>query len=939
MSVMKEHYEMADGFKGPEGPENTGRGGGGGGEEEKNGSEEMGMYEVVSPIESPTLSDPKEPKVVARRASQKSKSSLQSSRDRSSLIAYQDDAVESEGVMGGAGESEGAEGGAGKVVGMVQLAPAPDPQRWTKPRVRERREDSSGGDSSRHGSEESDKDAVWETTEAQEAREHQMEDEDFYSIPPDAVDTPDPDTPSEAPATVVEAQVLEGALEQAGYETWRTFSPTDKEDKSISDQLQEVAAAAEAEGSTLPDVMEDGRQSNSSLVRECLAEFDYLCSKSPLVMVDVDQMQMAGGEGGDRGGKEEEGGDRGGKEEERGESPTHTYENQEMIAQREGERERDGETSTAPQTAEIGGDDPEKPESAVNSQENEDLSQYDLQTVRHPPIVTDSRGYCEVEVNPGNDDNDLINYDLQTVSHPPVPTSTEGYSYCDVGGLRTSSKWQPTGKDPPPSAAAPASSSGSQPPLGSSDPLGYSEIDVLTTPTQTSPPRPSPGDNRPPAPVPRPRRRDESTAHNSSKVSNNTPLPSNDTPTVAPPDNRNGVRKSQEAKDTLPEPKLEEDVDADFSDDDALYARVIDIKSRKEATRKEAALKKPSPKAKRKKKPGEGKASPKNSPKIKRKARAPPSRRPPPPPPPVALGKLPTAPLPQTPEGPSTPSSAPPLAPEQKGSPRSEREHRFEQSLPPLPARLPGSPAHRANIAGKVTDLMASLGGSVIPSLPGAGSPKLPGRKGPLPPSPLQSDPPSPSQRRRIFNRGKSQSVRNRKSEHTTLCSPLAEDVGRVVDKRGEQSPKLKWKPKFRFRRGSGPSASSENGATGGEEGGAGGGGGGGGDGGGVGEVSGNSVRRRRNREDKLPDVPDLVKSRSLPSPSRQVGLGKDMHVHMPVYDGEEEEDDLYSVVSKPQKPQPKKEEVNPDTVHVHSTCIFHTLLFTCMQLHTLHTM
>lgn len=811
MSIVEEHYEMNAKYRG---------------EENVRGNDatpdKMGIYEIVNPqehthrplsvtrsapSESPTCREQLKPKLLARRSSRKSSESPQLSTDQSS---HHNDLTEDD--------------ASGKVVGVVKLAPAPAPRRWKK---------TEGGTYSINGHVDE---------EFNEEQGLVMEDEDFYCIPPDA-GTPEPSSPHEELATNTEMKPLNGT---SGNETGDRAGEEGMDDLS-EDRLPESVLTADSEETLQTYAVDDGRASSSSLVRECLAELDFFQSKGPHhVMVNIDQMKE------------------GEAEDENDEDPTHTYENQEIVSQREGERRTSGVGGSLEKSVGVGLDKSE-----------EDLSKYDMQTVRRPDLVPDARGYCQVEMNEGQalslvDEvmvrlesnqhmeesapplNDLTNYDLQTVTHPPVITNAHGYSYCDVGfrnpmssGSASNDAMQNGVKT---SNMAPATTCGLT--------AGYSEIDIIS-PTKVASQQPGIRNNHHLVEIlPKPVR---------NKVELN-------------PSNGDTVDRALVLPDA-PKPALEEDGNADLFDNDGLYARVLDIKAKKEEDRKADAGPKSSPKPKRKKQlSGDGKGSPKSSPKVRRKPHGRPQRRPPPPPP--VPGNPPRTPLPLASEGPSTPPSTSFL---EKWSPPLEKEHRFEQTLPPLPSCQPGSPSHHAHAANPVDDIASAL----TSSLSQAVSPKLPGRKGPLPPSALQGDPPSPSQRWGIFNRVKSNSLRTHKLEghNSQPSSPLADEVGRM-DRKGEQSPKLKW---FRFRRGSGNTASIESPGTAEE-----------------GSESG-STRRRRKGEDKLPEVPDAAKTMSLPSSARQLGAPSGVHLHPYPYEGEEEEeDDLYSVVDKPENAQPQ---------------------------------
>lgn len=819
---------------------------------------ELGIYEVVdaqddgkltsrphrplsatksAPGDSPTTKEVQKPKIIARKAAHKDPEALQMSRDRSAMSTYREEDDESP----------------SKVVGEVELAPAPAPRRW-------RRVPKSDNGASLHSM-----NGHGETCTV----EGELEDEDLYCIPPDAGGPEVSD--------IVERKPLESAL--------GAFKSETVPDEGVADDLLPESVVSGNLDVEQPCTVEDGRASSSSMVRECLAELDNLQSKSARhVMVNIDMMR-----------EREKDNDEENKEEKR-----HSYINQEIMEQ----REQDDETNEDKQRLYINqeivepreqNDEEEEDKQHLymnqkilelrdgdreDSKDEERMVAEDLPKTAVDPdvevghieeapqslsLVDEVMGHFSqriVESTP-NDlpvesaPDDLTNYDLQTVSHPPVITNEQGYSYCDIRrdvNSTTVNGAASSNTVPNHSQASNTVSTG-----GLTD--GYSEIDVLS-PTEFASKKVA--DTRhSPRVSPKPLRRQVG-------------LESNDR------DSSSGSIANPPSDVPCPTSTSHDMLDED------LYARVLDVD---EVERKVNVASKMSPKPRRKKQlPGNGKGSPKGSPKGARKSL---KRRPPPPPPKPATETPPNgSPYSPASEGASlTPPSA------QRDSPSSEWEKRFEQSLPPLPPRQSGSPSHRTcPTANPVDDIAAMLNKSLASfPPPQAESPKLPGRKEPLPPSPLQADPPSPSQRLKLFSRGKSGSMKSKKSEQQSLpSSPLTDEVSRT-DRKGEQSGKLGWKQKFRFRRGSAcvvnggsampPSEGSIDSVT-------------------TTESSDVGTRRRRNREDKLPDVPDSAKSLSLPSPSHR-GPSSGVHVHPYEGDEEEEEDDLYSVV-KPEKTPPK---------------------------------
>ena len=847
--IVLEHYEMSAGFRGGRQQSNIRQGA------------EMGIYEVVSPQDegllaptvdhshrplSSTRSAPLEtkprrekPKVVARLTSQKSVESL--SHEHGS-VEHRENLEEKENCSV-----------TGKVVSSVKPTPAPKSWKATQP---------------------SEEDVT--SYDAVSEEQGGSEEEGLYCIPPETSTTPDPSPslPLEEVATAVEVAALESAppLISSGWGTESEREATE----SLDDRLQK------------PDTVEDGRASSSSLVRDCFAELAKLHCNSPThVLINVDKMRdrekMDEGENESTNGREEEE-----EEEEEEKTRRHSYENQEIVLQQTKEREavaEERETEPPVVTTESAGE------------TSEDLSQYDMQTVRKR-VVPDAQGYCDVELNKTRDhspslvdeimsaienrsngmsteegqplqlvDDDITNYDMQTVSHPPVTTNAQGYSYCDVG-LRSPSEMTSGGSSVQASSSNSAqndSTSVAGTATGDSAesapfPPGYSEIDVLGVQSVPLSREQQSGTNRPPEPAPKPQRRPNATKTSNGAASFTYPDPA----TVE--------------GDTSEEPHVRDGRDAGLSDNDSLYAQVMDVK--KEETKSIApSPSKLSPKPKQKKQAppaGHGRRTKGNAPR----------RRPPPPPP---VGTIPgNSPLTSAPcDVLLIPQSAPSL---RKSSPLTE-------TLPPLPPTshrppLPGSPSH-LHLHPNLTD-----DGAFTASLPASSlqtaSPKLSKRKGGLPSAPSQTDPPSPVQKRGIFSRVKSSSLKSRKSDNNNSShvpvSPLTDEGAR----KGEHSPKLGWKKIF--RRGSGG-----NSATPGNE--------GEGDGNEMGVVgsSGSESRKRRSREDKLPEVPMAVKSMSLPSPARNLG-GAVSGVHLHPYNGEEEEeeDDLYSVVNKPEKSQPR---------------------------------
>lgn len=780
-----------------------------------------------APDEAPPPKEMEKPKITARKVTHKPPEPLHLSRDEPAMSNEDGNA-------------------SSKVVGVVELAPAPVPRRWK----RLPKSDKTGGLHGVNGS-----GGICKVDKGEE-------EEDFYCIPPDAGGPEISD--------LVEPKPLESALGAFKYET---VPP----DEGMADDLLPESVVSGNLDVEQPGTVEDGRASTSSMVRECLAELDNLQSKgSQHVMVDVDKMRERDQD----------------EDEKNKEDKQHLYINQEIVEPRD--QNDDEENREDKQRLYINqeiDDEEDKQQLYINQEiiqpregardysEDEEgvVAEDSSKTVQDPDI---GMGDCKVEVNNTQSmslvdevmghfnqhivesaPDDLTNYDLQTVSHPPVTTNEQGYSYCDIGirsvkGSNTMQNHSQASNTAPTGILAD----------------GYSEIDVLS-PTEVVSKQVCDSPHSPRV-SPRPLRRQVGLESNDRDSSNaSIPNASSDMPLTSANHN--------------------------FSDD-GLYAQVLDVE---EVGRK---VNIPSPKPKRKQQlSGNGKGSPRGSPKGARKSYGPPRRRPPPPPPPRPIPENPPdgASHPLTPEG---ASSTPPSA--QKDSPSFEWENRFEQSLPPLPSRQSGSPSHRTCPTGNpVDDLAATLTKSLASCPPPqAESPKLLRKKGPLPPSPSQADPPSPSQRLKLFGRGKSGSVRSKKSEQqSSPSSPLTDEVGKT-DRKGEQSGKLGWKQKFRFRRGSGGIGNGISNGRGGtptsegnidstmttES----------------GDVSG--TRRRRNREDKLPEVPNSAKTLSLPSPSHGASSG----VHLHPYDGdeEEEEDDLYSVVNKPEKTSPKVSNVYP---------------------------
>ena len=768
----------------------------------------------------------------------------------------------------------------GNVVGVVKLAPAPAPRSWKKSKTLQNDSGFGQGDEGRFGY-------------FGDSQEPCMEDEDLYTIPLNAENenTPEPSPSIQEMMEAVEAIPLESVhFATSGQETWSVSK--ERVDRKI--QHQQPLSADLDEGVVQTATVEDGRESSSSFLRECLSEFDKiksseLPSNSPThIMVNIDEMNQQKDQGGNEGVPEDEVKRQGDVDDEK--SHRHSYENQVIVDQN-----KDGNNKCdvlVVEHYEMNTVNPTE-ESTHNSQGavGEDLSQ----TVKKPAIELDDQGYCKVEVSKNKDqslslvedvlshfenttlsdlpplsqDDNITNYDMKTVEHPPVTTNAQGYSYCGIDlrspseltaggtGFSTShdNSGYPAAPDPPP-------------------PRGYTGIEVSSSGVVVDHPTEredhAERDPRPPETAPKPSRR---------KGEPFKPLDNAEM--------RGGVAEVEEG---LLQAAVEEDTKTELSDTDSLYARVLDVT--KEPSNNVDSSPKPSPKPKRKKQAAGGVGKPK----AKKKGQGPPRRRPPPPPPPGA--RIPgSALLPPTTS--TVPPTPPFSAPCLKMSTQSEAEHRFEQTLPPFPSYQPanqGSPLHQP--ASAADDSFTS---SLPPLPPLLGSPKLPGRKGPLPPSPTAGspqtgDPPSPIHRRGLLNRIKSSSLKTRKPDNhspTTVSPLLADEFGRVG---GDQSPKVGWKNKFRFRRSSGNSASTMDSSMPGEE--------------YVGEACGGAghgeSRKRRNQEDKLPEVPPTAKSRSLPSPSRQ-------GIHRHPYDGEEEEieDGLYSVVNKPaktvQRPQVRK--------------------------------
>ena len=830
--------------------------------------ENMAIYEEVCPQDAPVSKQAHQPLSITRSAPL-GEEKQNASRTKPKVVPRQlsDKNLELRGQPLDTREKLTEEGG-DMIVGTVKLAPAPAPRTW---KTMEAIESSSR----------SDEDGM--RTVSNE-RDTALEDEDLYTIPPDAEGTPEPSPSIQEMVEVAETMPLESATF-----AWNKSNVTGNSNGSLS----------------LLDEVEDGRESSSSFLRDCLSEFakksSELHSSPTHVMVDIDQMRE-------------------GQDDSSGE---HIDVKAGVVV--EGEKEQLEEEGILDCSEERDPDTENCEMNAVDhvyaSAENgeseaadlEDPAQYCLETVKRPHVALDAQGYCKVEVS-GNDgqilslvedvlnelgsstfndlpplsqDDDITNYDMKTVEHPPVTTNAQGYSYCDIP------LWSQSGKS---SGGTSLTAVTQDTVVASPQPLeGDSENGASSSTTVRPLPREpemhAGRSNRPPAKAPKPQRRRPEASEASDELRE---LPSQ-TETVG----------------SMPQGSMEgaEERNTELSDNDSLYAKVMDVTTQKRGN-VDLSLPspKPSPKPKRKKQVPGGEGRP------PRKGHGP-RRRPPPPPPPAS--KPPTAASLPSPASDAASAQLVPVFGPIKTPAEAGVEHKYEQTLPPYSSSqapaTSGSPLHQ-----RAHTMDDSLSSSFPSPLPLTTSPKLPGRKGPLPPSPTAvspQDPPSPIHRRGLFNRIKSSSLKTRKPDNhsPTTVSPLLTDE---VGKAGDQSPKVGWKNKFRFRRGSGNSTSAmescASASAGYPE-----------EYGGELENGGGTPpgewRRRRNQEDKLPEVPHTAKSRSLPSPSRQLVSG--IHVHP--YDGEDEEmeDGLYSVVNKP----PKKLEppLQPPVSVPSGPCIF----------------
>ena len=860
MDVVREHYWMEDG-------ESAGKGGASAG---------MDLYEVVGdPVnnDSESKSDcgalhkalcetksapvdgnqqkSAQPQVVnwhtdtsqkaKRSQASRDRYSLQISRDRSVFAAYQDESVvDTEGKV--SGESS-----------PPKLPPSPNRQK--KPRLLGNQKK----DENPQGIKPVDRKAAAE--------------EDFYTIPPDAeISEHNPGHGSASAEAGSLLPVSLGTLEQADYETWRSVS-------SVED-----------------DTAVDGRGSRSSLMTECVVELRNLHSTSPHTLVSIDQLTA------DKEKRESEKGTVIGTakgkvaEEKLSTIPSNQPANRCESYDFEGL----SCTGTAPDSREKHStrDREAVGETTSSKPTDDDLSQYDLQTVSHPPIVTNVLGYCEIDVQGQASQvckrraevraasleeaalmEDLSSYDLQTVSHAPVAMSFQGYSYCGVG------PWNQA-RCKPGNAGAEDSASNTTT-TTPAIPVGYTEIDIMS-PTRSQPPQAFSPSARPPSkhpsaerplceasqpenssdrPAPKPRKKINNSRDDSVSVSGILSASSTD----------DGGAQAERAQ-SLPIPGGQNQHDLgsrdlhtpedNFSDDDdGLYARVVDIKARKRK-KSGTASPKPSPQVDQK----ENITKP--LPKVTKKPRAPPRRQPPPPPPGVSPA---TGGLSHAAHTPGTPSSPP------KNSGVGKRAlvaasapGEMELSLPPLPTKpRPGRSAATSATSDFTTSYYSpSEKHKVLPPSPKqfqkgfSTHPSHPMQQGSS-----QQQQQQQAQWKSIFSRGKSWSLRNKPDAGAAVSplSPLAGDRDvelEKADKKSEQSPKLKWRDKFRLRRTSSNGTSNTEEADGLEK----------------------NERKRRNQEEKLPELPG--KTKSLPASARLDNALKGVHIHNGLEEEEEEEEE-----------------------------------------------
>ena len=228
----------------------------------------------------------------------------------------------------------------------------------------------------------------------------------------------------------------------------------------------------------------------------------------------------------------------------------------------------------------------------------ESLSQSDFQTVHRPDANLD--GYCEVEKsttthgqspslvdeimnhfqilnsrpvlpppppglhdnnNNNDDDDDLTNYDMQTVVHPPITTNAQGYSYCDLVFVM----------EHHPLAGVPAIQLLVLLPhlLLLLRQLVYSEIDVLSQTTVKLQPQRPPIKHPAPETAPKPQKRksEKDEVNNFSLC----------------------LETTAELPPNLSQQVSTENVESDLSDNDNLYARVSDVKTKKMISRGDRA--------------------------------------------------------------------------------------------------------------------------------------------------------------------------------------------------------------------------------------------------------------------------------------------------------------------------------------------------------------
>ena len=795
--------------------------------------------------------------------------SLQMSRDRSVFAAYQDDSMVDMG---------------GKILG--ESSPPnlpPSPKRQKKPRLL--------GGQKKGGNPQGIK----------PERREGVEEEDFYTIPPDAkISDHNSGHVGASAETDSLLPVSLKLLEQAGYETWRSVSPVED------------------------DAAMDGRESRSSLMTECVVELRNLHSTSPHTLVSIDQL-VAEKEKRESEGKvietAEEKATKGKVSISPSNQPANRCESYDFEGSPCNGMAQDSEEKLA--NRDRGAVD----EEASSKPADDDLSQYDLQTVTHPPASTNMLGYCEIDVQGQASRvcerpaelhvvslegtalmDDLSSYDLQTVSHAPVAMSFQGYSYCGVGP-RNLARCKPSNATSNTTTTAPSVA------------VDYTEIDIMS-PTRIKLPQAFSPCDRPPSKHPSSERslcEGSQSEHSSSKRPLLAPKPRkkrnnsrDDSVSVG------GILGTSSTDDGGAETERAQSLpisggqnqhdlgsrdlhtpEGDLSDDDAdgLYARVVDIKARKER-KSGTSSPKPSPKVNQKEN------TTKPLPKVTKKPRGPPRRQPPPPPPGVSPPpRVSFAAHSQgTPPSSSANSGAGKRAPVTASAPGE-----MELSLPPLltQPRLGRSAATSATSDFTTSYYSPSEKHKVLPP-----SPKLLQKGFSSSPShSMQQGSPQQQQQaqwKSIFSRGKSRSLRNKPDGCAAVSpvSPLAGDRDAELEraeKKSEQSPKLKWRDKFRLRRTS-SNGISNNGETDGSE---------------------RNERKRRNQEEKLPEVPVGGKTKSLPASARLDSPIEGVHIHNGSELEEEAEDDLggiYSVVGVGAQ--------SPKTMKVHTVHTFtHRLL------------